>query len=132
MWGGGGVGGDSTDPVRWARAPERSVAGLCAHPREALAGVRPAQRYRSPRGFDETCQEVRAIAAQLVGSRAGVSERSGEQRAICSVWFDLDGRRVGLTVLSPLTPEAAARFRPEENESVYVDVKVRGSRGTGL
>lgn len=82
---------------------------------------RVVRRYRSPRPFAPTCEEIRAAAKAF--SR-GESRFERPISTVCNATFERRGFVGGITATSPPTPERARALHMEARDFVRVVVQI--------
>ena len=92
-----------------------------------LFGAIPRMRreYRSPRGFEETCEEIRIAVADFTGSQPHVQRYRSSRVERCIAPFRLDRFSGGVTAVSPIMSENVDRVGSEaQRDFVRVDVQL--------
>ena len=85
---------------------------------------RVVRKYRAPRGFATTCEEIRRAGEAFSNTESRFSRHEGGALATCTAAFARRRFTGGITATDVVEPELARRLGGEERPFVRVDVQI--------
>lgn len=86
--------------------------------------LRVLERYRSPRDFDSTCEEVHRAAERIAEGPIVAERNDGQFYEMCSFAFPRQGYSGGILVYGPFKDGVAERLQVPDRSDVLVDARM--------